>query len=349
MGKMIVDVPGVGPVDLNKVIRLLPQVQGWNLFKMTTQQRYILGIVQSFPRLQELGVDTPLRLGHFLGQGLVETGWLRYDSENLHYSAEGLISTFSVYKNNPELASQHARKPQIIAETVYGARKDDLGNTEPGDGYRFRGRGFIQLTGRANYTQMAELTGMPLVDDPDYISRNLDKSVEAAAMYWKANNLNLYADANDARRVSRAINRGNAQSSKVANHEAQRIFWTNQALEITMAPGTVAPDPPLPEPAVPASGAPSLKPLQVGSRGERVKKLQADLEVLGYVTGGADGIFGGATRRAIVAFQHEEGLPVTGVANAATLDEIAKVLTEGGGMSARIDSSDPRSFGPPTT
>jgi putative chitinase len=349
MAKMIVDLPGVGPVDLNKVIRLLPQVQGWNFFKMTTQQRYILGIVQSFPRLQELGVDTPLRLGHFLGQGLVETGWLRYDSENLYYSAKGLISTFSVYKNNPELAAQHARKPQTIAETVYGARKDGLGNTEPGDGYRFRGRGFIQLTGRANYTQMADLTGMPLVDDPDYISRNLDKSVEAAAMYWKANNLNLYADANDARRVSRAINRGNAQSSKVANHESERIFWTNQALEITMVPGTVAPDPPLPEPAAPASGAPSLKPLQVGSRGERVKKLQTDLEVLGYVTGGADGIFGGATRRAIVAFQHEEGLPVTGVANAATLDEIAKVLTEGGGMSATIDSSDPRSFGPPGT
>ncbi len=222
----------------------------------------------------------------------------------------------------------------------------DLGNTEPGDGFRFRGRGFIQLTGRANYTRMAELTGMPLVDDPDYISRNLDKSVEAAAMFWKENRINTYADANDASRVSRAVNRGNANSPKVANHESERIFWTNKALELTMAPGTVAPDPPSPAASAPPHGAPSLKPLQVGSRGDRVRTLQRELESLGYVTGGADGIFGTGTRRAVVAFQHEEGLPVTGVADAATLSELAKVLAGEGGMSATIDPRDPRRFGP---
>jgi putative chitinase len=345
MAKMIVDVPGAGPIDLNKVIKLLPQVQGWNFFRMTTQQRYILGIVQAWPRLLELEIDTPLRMGHFLGQGLIETGWLRYASENLSYSASGLIATFSIYRNNPALANQHARKPELIAETVYGGRAQDLGNTEPGDGYKYRGRGFIQLTGRANYTQMAELTGMPLVDDPDYISRDLQKSVEAAAMYWKANNINTWADQNDASRVSRAVNRGNANSSKVANHEAERIFWTNKALELTLAPGIAAPDAPLPE--TPPPGGPSLKPLQVGNRGDRVRQLQSSLEALGYATGGVDGIFGGATRRAVVAFQHEEGLPVTGIADAITLAEIDTALSSGGGMSETIDSSDPRSFGPP--
>lgn len=347
MGKMIVDVPGTGPIDLNKVIKLLPQIQGWNFFRMTTQQRYILGIVQAWPRLLELGLDTPLRMGHFLGQGLVETGWLRYASEDLSYSASGLVATFSIYRNNPELAKQHARKPEQIAETVYGGRKTDLGNTEPGDGYRFRGRGFIQLTGRANYTQMAELTGIPLVEDPDFISRDLQKSVEAAAMYWKANNLNTWADQNDAVRVSRAVNRGNANSTKMANHEAERVFWTNKALELTLAPELAAPDAPLPD-MPPPHGAPSLKPLQVGSRGDRVKSLQGDLEALGYATGGVDGIYGGATRRAVVAFQHEEGLPITGIADSVTLAEIATALQSGGGMSETIDSSDPRSFGPPS-
>ncbi|MEQ9507103.1 MAG: peptidoglycan-binding protein [Hyphomonas sp.] len=347
MARMIVDVPGTGPIDLNKVIRLLPQVQGWNFFRMTTQQRYILGIVQAWPRLLELGLDTPLRMGHFLGQGLVETGWLRYASEDLHYSAKGLIATFSVYKNNPALAAQHAKKPELIAETVYGGRARDLGNTEPGDGYKYRGRGFIQLTGRANYTQMADLTGMPLVDDPDYISRDLEKSVEAAAMYWKANNINRWADQNDAVKVSRAVNRGNADSAKLANHEAERIFWTNKALELTLAPGIAAPDAPLPDTPPPPPGTPSLKPLQVGNRGDRVRQLQSSLEALGYVTGGIDGIYGGGTRRAVVAFQHEEGLPVTGIADAVTLGAIETALQSGGGMSETIDSSDPRSFGPP--
>ena len=118
MPKVIVDIPGTGPIDLNKVIKLLPQVQGWNFFRMTTQQRYILGIVQAWPRLLELEINTPLRMGHFLGQGLVETGWLRYASENLQYSAKGLIATFSVYRNNPALAARNMKKPELIAETV---------------------------------------------------------------------------------------------------------------------------------------------------------------------------------------------------------------------------------------
>lgn len=335
MGR-IITIQGVGDIDLDKISRLLPGRNGWDILSLGTQGRYIKAIIDSWDTLQAYEINTPLRLGHFLGQGLVETGWLKYTEEGFNYSAEGLIATFRHYRRNPDLAKQHARKKELIANTVYGGRKD-LGNTQEGDGWKFRGRGFIQLTGRYNYTKYGEAAGIDLANDPDIIRRDLKKSVEVAAAFWKTNGLNAYADQNDAAKVSRGVNRGNPNDAAAANHEDLRILWTNTALGVTQAPQTVAPD------AEPPPGAPSLKPLQVGSRGDRVRALQEDLNALGYSTNGIDGIYGQGTKRAVLAFQQEHGMPVTGIADAATIEAVDKAADDP--SRTRIDRSDPRVFG----
>ena len=336
-----VTIKGVGEIDLDKIARLLPDRKGWDILSMTTQGRYIKAIIDSWGVLEQYEIDTPLRLGHFFGQGLIETGWLKYTEENLNYSEAALIATFRVYRRNPALAKQHARKKELIANTVYGGRAD-LGNTEPGDGWKYRGRGFIQLTGRYNYTRYGEAAGIDLVNDPDIIKRDLKKSIEVAAAFWKTNHLNTYADQNDAVKVSRAVNRGDPNATAAANHEDLRILWTNTALSVTQAPQNIAPDPAAPE-------APSLKPLMVGSRGERVRALQEDLNTLGYNTNGVDGIFGQGTKRAVLAFQHENGLPVTGAADTATLEAVDRAADDPARTVAvsRFRAA-PSVFGPPT-
>jgi putative chitinase len=340
----IVSIAGVGDIDLNKIARLLPGRNTWSMLALNTQGRYIRAILDSFDTFEKYQINTPLRLAHFIGQGLVETGWLQHAEENLRYSEQGLIATFSVYCNNPDLARQHARQPQKIAETAYGhqtALGRRLGNKEPGDGWKFRGRGFIQLTGRDNYTRYGEAAGVDLVNNPDIIVRDLKTSVEVACAFWREAGLNQWADQNDAPKVSRGVNRGNPLASAAAHAEDLRIQWTSIALGVTQSPGKVAP-----EPAAPAPTAPALKPLMVASRGEAVQRLQRDLETLGYPTGGADGIFGQATRRALVAFQHEAGVAVTGILDDATRAAFAAEFEARERGSVGIDRSDPRTFGP---
>jgi len=337
----IVTIKGVGDIDLDKIAKLLPGRNGWDILQLGTQGRYIKAIIDSWPTLERYDICTPLRLGHFFGQGLVETGWLKYTDEGFNYSAEGLVKTFRFYRRNPELARQHARKPELIANTVYGGRAD-LGNTQDGDGWKFRGRGFIQLTGRDNYTRYGEAAGIDLANDPDIIRRDLTRSVEVAAAFWKTNGLNAYADQNDAVKVSRGVNRGNPNDTAAANHEDLRILWTNTALALTQAPQNVAPEP--------APATPSLKPLQAGSRGERVRELQLDLEALGIATGGADGIFGQGTKRAVVAFQQEGGIPITGIADAATITAIDLAAADPARTrAATLDRDSAPIFGPPGT
>ncbi|MEL7041641.1 MAG: peptidoglycan-binding protein [Pseudomonadota bacterium] len=329
-----VEIPDAGRFDLNKIARLLPGRKRWDIINVTTQGRYMLAIVRAWNTLLEYEINTALRVGHFLGQGLIETGWLRYDAENMNYSEAALKNTFRIYRNDPDLAKQHARKPELIANTVYGGRSD-LGNREPGDGWRFRGRGFIQLTGRANYTKFGEITGLDLVNDPDLIRRDLKESVRVACAFWQTNGLNTFADQNDASKVSRGVNRGNPHHSAPANHEDLRILWTNTALSLTQNPDQFRPDP-----------TPNETPTwHVGDRSDAIKMLQADLTQLGYNTNGVDGIFGQATRRSVLAFQAEHGLPVTGEADKATVDAIIAAATAGMNGPGNIDRDLSGAFG----
>lgn len=174
-------------------------------------------------------INTPKRVAAFLGQLMIETGWFRHREEVLNYSEERLVQIFSAYRRNPELAKDHAHQPELIANTVYGGR---LGNTEPGDGWKFRGRGMIQITGRARYTWLSELLGIDLVENPDLLTSDGSVALAAAAVMWVTWGMNEYADNWEIEKISRKINRGNADSTSAAHDEDLRISWSNRALQI---------------------------------------------------------------------------------------------------------------------
>lgn len=136
-------------------------------------------------------INTSLRLAHFLAQCGHESGGFRATQENLNYSAKGLNSIFKKYFPTEASAVDYARKPQKIANKVYANRMGN-GPEESGDGYKFRGRGYIQLTGKSNYTLFGTAIGEDICANPDLVSSKY--SLLSAAWFWSKNGLNTIAD-----------------------------------------------------------------------------------------------------------------------------------------------------------
>jgi len=157
--------------------------------------------------MQEYQINTPLRISHFLAQILHESGHFKYKSENLNYSAAGLRKTFPKYFTNDVIANQYARKPEKIANRVYANRMGN-GNEASDDGFAFRGRGLIQLTGKDNYTKCGQDLNIDLVKNPDLITSDPVTCVKTACWFWNKNKLNTYADNDDIKTITRKINGG---------------------------------------------------------------------------------------------------------------------------------------------
>lgn len=136
-------------------------------------------------------INTPLRLAHFLAQCGHESAGFKATSENLNYSAKGLMGIFKKYFPTEALANAYQRNPQKIANKVYANRMAN-GDEASGDGYKFRGRGYIQLTGRDNYTQFGKAIGEDIVSNPDVVSGKY--ALLSAAWFWSKNGLNKLAD-----------------------------------------------------------------------------------------------------------------------------------------------------------
>ena len=153
------------------------------------------------------GLTTLNRQASFLAQCAHESGQFTVVSENLNYSAVGLQRTFKKYFPTLELANAYARKPQKIANRVYANRMEN-GSEASGDGWKFRGRGFIQLTGKRNYRLCGAGLGINLLEDPDYVSRSPIGAIESALWFWTVNSLNSYADRNDLKGQTKVINGG---------------------------------------------------------------------------------------------------------------------------------------------
>lgn len=149
-------------------------------------------------------VNTLLRKAMFMAQIDHESG-LKPISERTNYRREVLLKVFGKYFNESNVDNYYG-KPEKILNKVYGNRMGN-GNESSGDGYRYRGRGFIQLTGKNNYKALSEYTGIDYVSNPDLLLNEADAMI-AALWFWKTNNLNYYADRKDLDKVSDIINIG---------------------------------------------------------------------------------------------------------------------------------------------
>jgi len=136
-------------------------------------------------------INTPLRLAHFLAQCGHESGGFRATQENLNYSASGLKGIFGKYFKEAGLAEAYQRNPQKIASRVYGGRMGN-GPESTGDGYKFRGRGYIQLTGKDNYTAFGKAINEDMTANPDKVASHY--ALLSAAWFFNKNGLHKIAD-----------------------------------------------------------------------------------------------------------------------------------------------------------
>lgn len=150
--------------------------------------------------------ENPARLAGFLAQTAHESGGYTLIKENLNYSVDGLRKIFGKYFPDDTIAKQYARQPEKIANRVYANRMMN-GPESSGDGFRFRGRGLIQLTGRDNYTKFADALEMSIDDTVSYLETPAG-AVSSAGWYWDNNKLNNYCDRNDFIGLTKRINGG---------------------------------------------------------------------------------------------------------------------------------------------
>lgn len=159
--------------------------------------------------LPKYGINTPERVAGFLAQTCHECLDYTIMEENLYYSAAGLRKTFPKYFGTPSIAAQYAKKPQLIANKVYANRMGN-GSPESGDGWKYRGRGPIQCTGKHNYIACSKFlfNDLSLVNDPDLILKDKKIAIMSACWYWSSNNLNKYCDKKDVVGMTKRINGG---------------------------------------------------------------------------------------------------------------------------------------------
>lgn len=156
--------------------------------------------------LDNYGINTKLRLSHFFAQ-IEHESRLKPISENLNYSARGLGVTFKKYFPTTALANQYANQPQRIANRVYANRMGN-GNEASGEGWKYRGRGFIQITGKENYFRLANDTDLDCFKNPDLLLEEANAMI-SALWFWKLRGLNALADKNDIVGITRRVNGGN--------------------------------------------------------------------------------------------------------------------------------------------
>lgn len=191
-----------GPLDGDKGPKTYTALLNWSASRDLGERGVRLG--RGMAALAPIhGLETRLRLAHFIGQADVETGNFRYMRE--------------------------------LGGPTYFARYDGrLGNDKPGDGARYCGRGIVQITGKNNYYTYGKLLGLDLLARPE-LAEEPETAVAIYCLYWAKNGLSPYADKNDSAAVSRGINRGNPRSRSPANHEAERKAATDRLLTLIPA------------------------------------------------------------------------------------------------------------------
>ena len=156
--------------------------------------------------LPEYEITTPQRVAAFLAQCAHESGGFVFLKENLNYKAASLRRVFPKYFPDDAIAAQYAGKGEMIANRVYANRMGN-GDEASGDGFRYCGRGLIQLTGKQNYTKFAESIETPVEDIPEFLG-TFEGAIQSGCWFWESNNLNQFADNGDILTMTKRINGG---------------------------------------------------------------------------------------------------------------------------------------------
>ena len=260
--------------------------------------------------LPKYGITTQRRVAHFLSQTGHESGNYKVMEENLNYSEKALNAVFGRYFGAPPKrnAAEYARKPEKIANYVYmdeyRSKGGQMGNVKEGDGWRFRGRGLKQLTGRNNYTAFGKSVGMTAEEAAEYVVTEKG-ALESACWFWDSRNLNSIADTDDVKLMTKKINGGDIGLADRQKRyvEAMKIL----GMDVNVAEAVEDDD---------DIDIGEIGVLRKGSRGEGVKMMQ---EALGIT---ADGAFGPGTERALKAWQAKNGLVADGIAGPKTLEKL---------------------------
>jgi len=182
--------PTPAPQPVVPVATLTPSYPGLKLDKL--KGHIPANVIAMIPdTAAKFGINTPLRLAHFLAQCGHESGGFKATQENLNYSAKGLLGIFKKYFPTVALAQAYERKPEMIASRVYGGRMGN-GAEATREGYKFRGRGYIQLTGKENYTAFGKSIGEDMTINPDKVSSQY--ALLSAAWFFSKNGLHKIAD-----------------------------------------------------------------------------------------------------------------------------------------------------------
>jgi putative chitinase len=269
------------------------------------RSNYLDAIGSSADLLNQRGINTPLRLAHFFAQALLETGGFTVLRESMDYSAPRLLQIFGVGHHSAAIteseANALAHNEQAIAERVYGlgnpAKARELGNTQPGDGFRYRGNGVLQMTGRGAHHSIGAACGVDFEASPD-LATTAEHALKPAVQEWTEKGLNAFADRDDIRTITLRINGG-------FNGFDERQAWLVKLKKALIAAGDLP------------AGA------EIGSPNDDVRALQTDLNTLGArppLT--VDGVLGPMTTAAVKAFQAAAGLTPDGIAGPVTLAAI---------------------------
>lgn len=156
--------------------------------------------------LPDYEINTPQRIAAFIAQCAHESGNFMFLKENLNYRAESLMRTWPRHFPTMEIAQQYARQPEKIANRAYANRMGN-GDEASGDGWRFLGRGLIQLTGRENYSWFAASINISVEEAAEYL-QTFEGAAQSACWFWETNNLNRWADTGDIKELTRRINGG---------------------------------------------------------------------------------------------------------------------------------------------
>lgn len=252
-------------------------------------------------------INTPNRIAAFMAQCGHESADFTMLEENLNYSEDSLNKVFGRYFGpTAKNAKEYARNPEKIANYVYQdefrSKQGAMGNVNPGDGWKFRGRGIKQLTGRNNYTAFGKSVSMSADEAADYVATPKG-AFESACWFWATNKLDKFADADDNLGLTKKINGGTiGLEDRNKRYAACKSILGGASLPKAAAPAAVS--------AVKTESA--VRTLKQGLKGDDVAKMQKALGVA------ADGDFGFGTQTALKKWQKLNGLEADGIAGPAT-------------------------------